>query len=414
MAKSAKELLEAAKIDLILRHPFFGMLVQKSEPTISTAVPTAGVTKTGKMLVNPAFIEQQGNADRGRLVFLLAHEAMHVVFAHLPRIHGRDSQVWNIATDAVINDLLCEEKVGTAIPGGVYMPGSKDRSADEIYLELMRKAQANKKQKQEKSDSGDGEGQGNGSGQNGSQGDDDNDDGLPRNAVGLGDLDPKEAEGMSEGERRAAEAQAKQSLAQAAHVAKMQGRMSGVLGDFVRQFIDAKLPWQELLERFMTSKSERHLSWNRPNKRYAGRVYLPRRERLPGMGPIIIGVDVSGSIGDHELNVFMSEVNRILEMARPTEVHVLYTTSEVEHVETFSREEYPVKLETSNRWYGGTHMPAIFEWAEENDIEPDACLIFTDMYTDFGEAPNYPVLWCATTEHTAPWGETIRVEVGDE
>jgi predicted metal-dependent peptidase len=60
---------------------------------------------------------------------------------------------------------------------------------------------------------------------------------------------------------------------------------------------------------------------------------------------------------------------------------------------------------------GGTHMPAIFDKLAEEGITPDALVILTDGYTDYGEPPGYPVIWVCTSEQVADHGETIPIKV---
>ena len=79
--------LKSAMIALMLRCPFFGSIAMKRPLALDENAVTACVTMDGTIKVNPAFVE---TLDREQLMFLIAHEAMHVVYAHLPRLMGRD------------------------------------------------------------------------------------------------------------------------------------------------------------------------------------------------------------------------------------------------------------------------------------------------------------------------------------
>jgi hypothetical protein len=35
----------------------------------------------------------------------------------------------------------------------------------------------------------------------------------------------------------------------------------------------------------------------------------------------------------------------------------------------------------------------------------------TDGYTDFGQDPGYPVVWCISSDVDAPWGDNIHFEL---
>lgn len=70
--------------------------------------------------------------------FVMAHEFLHAALLHHRRAAGRDPYLWNIATDYVINSWLIDMKVGTMPEGVLYDPMLKDKSAEEIYDEIIR------------------------------------------------------------------------------------------------------------------------------------------------------------------------------------------------------------------------------------------------------------------------------------
>jgi predicted metal-dependent peptidase len=100
----------------------------------------------------------------------------------------------------------------------------------------------------------------------------------------------------------------------------------------------------------------------------------------------------------------------ILQAANPERVHVLYVDTSVQRHDTFECGE-----EFSLRFYsgGGTDMPAGLEYIAEQGIDPDVCVVLTDMYTNFGSEPAFPVIWCASTDVVAPYGTTIRFTMED-
>ncbi|MBO7526440.1 MAG: hypothetical protein J6T74_00920, partial [Clostridia bacterium] len=83
-------------------------------------------------------------------LFIIAHELMHVKFEHMYRIMGKDGQrrdpeLWNQATDAIINANL--ERDGFKIKEGyVNMPEALNYSAEEFYEKLLREKQAEQQQ----------------------------------------------------------------------------------------------------------------------------------------------------------------------------------------------------------------------------------------------------------------------------
>lgn len=382
--------IEKAKVQLLIRHPFFGSIVMKRPFIMDDSVGTACVGRDGQIKISPKFAE---SLTVQQLVFLLAHEAMHVVYAHLARMGDRDPEVWNIATDAVINDMLQSCSVGAPIEGCVSMPGSKDKTAEAVYAELMKNAKP----------------QG-GSGGSGAQG-----DGQGKGPL-IKDIRPEEAKGITKEQAARAVTEGKIEIAKAAQTARMQGKLSGGLAKLIEEYIKTTIPWHQVLERFMTGKAERHLSWNRPNKRFLKSAYMPRRDRLPSMGEIVVGIDVSGSISDREVARFMGHLNGIIEQCHPEKVHVLYVTSEVELVETFEEQDYPIKP-TSKRFYGGTDMCEVVRWTEDNAPDAELVVTFTDGWTDWPRESPCDLVWVITdknvTADRVPLGEVLYDEEQD-
>jgi predicted metal-dependent peptidase len=73
------------------------------------------------------------------VLFIYVHELLHAALLHHARGRGRDSHVWNLACDFVINGWLVEMGVGR-LPsiGALYDPRVQGMSAEEVYDLLER------------------------------------------------------------------------------------------------------------------------------------------------------------------------------------------------------------------------------------------------------------------------------------
>lgn len=360
--------LDRAKVALALDHPFFASILMKRKLIARDDIPTAAVDQRGQIYYNPKFVE---SLTVPQCVFLLAHEVGHVIGQHAARLGSRNAKKWNIAGDAWINDMLRAADVGEFIAGGVAMPGSKDRTVDEIYNELP--------------DPTDGNGKGPG---------------------GIGDDLLDEGQPMTDDERQRLDAELRVDIAQAAQAAKMQGKMPASLAEIVADIVNVRTPWYEILERYMVSFTKTDYSWSRPNRRYlSSGHYLPSTGNTPQMGEIVVQIDVSGSISKQELDYYNGHLQAILQATNPERVHVLYVDTSVQRHDVFEcGEEFDLRFYSG----GGTHMPAGFDYLAEQGIDPDVCVVLTDMYTNFGTEPGFPVIWCASTDVVAPYGTTIR------
>lgn len=362
--------LDKAKAQLVLDHPFFASILLKKPLTADNSIPTLCVNARGAIRYNEQFIN---SLSVPQIVWGLCHEIGHVIGQHAFRKKHRDHKKWNYAGDAWINDMLRDCRVGEAIPNTVDMPGSKDKTTEQIYDELPD------------NDGGDGEGFDNGLG------------------------DDINYEDMTEDQIKELEAQVKVEIAQAAQAAKARGKLPGRLAEIVTDILNVKTPWHEILERHMTNLVKSDYSWTRPNRRFIGAgAYLPSAGKLPSMGELVVQVDVSGSISQRELAYYNGHLSRIIAQCAPTKTHVIYTDTDVQRYDTFEQGA-EVTLEFFSG--GGTHMPAGFDFVAEHGITPDAFVCLTDGYTDFGNDPGYPVIWCISSNIQATHGETVHFEM---
>lgn len=370
--------LEKAKAQIVLDHAFFSHILLRKQLIEDPTISTLAVNARGDIYYNPEFVE---SLPVPQIVWGLCHEIGHVIGQHALRRKYRDHKKWNYAGDAWINDMLTDCGVGEPIPHTVNMPGSKDKTTEQIYDELP--------------DDGGG---GGGSGGNGG-GD------QPEFDNGLGD-DIK-YEDLTESEIKEIEAQTKVEIAQAAQVAKMRGQLPGALAEIVADIIEVKTPWYEHLERYMVGMTRQEYTWTRPNRRFE--QYLPSIGRTPAMGAIGIQIDISGSISKQELNYYAGHLSRIIEQCRPTQVEVFYTDTEVQKHETFLAGE---EIQLTHYSGGGTDMCAGFEYLDEHGIDVDVMVTLTDGYTDFPTQTSVPSVWCISTRDIkSTIGESVHFEI---
>lgn len=362
-----------AKSLLILDHPFFGTACTKRPIIYTDTVPTAAMSATGQMYMNVDFCAP---LSVRQLMFLLAHEAMHYMLAHGLRRGHRDPKAWNIAADKVINDTLIDAGVGDFIDGGVTLDGAREMAAESLYDE---------------NDDGDGEGPG----------------GLG-NDIG----DPTDADGqpLDDATIHQLEAEAKIDAIQSAKAAKAVGKLPASIERIIEELVNVTTPWYDILERFMAGKIKDGYSWNRPNRRFIARnIYIPGTDYVPKMGPVVIGVDTSGSIGPDEIAMFNGHINRIIDTCNPEVVHVVYCDYDVAGVDEYTPQDFPVTIQCKGG--GGTSFKPVFDWIDNNAIEPECVVYLTDGYGDQSEfTTNHETVWLTTGTEAFDWGHVIKFE----
>ena len=135
-------------------------------------------------------------------------------------------------------------------------------------------------------------------------------------------------------------------------------------------------------------------------------MYLPSISG-EALGEIVFSIDCSGSIGEEELTQFASEIIKVFQDLSPKKIHIVYFDSEVCHYDCFEDEEPVIKPHGG----GGTMFSPIFQYINDNDIEPVCCVVLTDLCCDdFGPEPSYPTLWVSNHKGNAPWGEIVYME----
>ena len=135
-----EEKLITARVGLLLRHSFFGNLATRlrmvdctDDPHINTAA-----TDGRHFYFDTKFIDK---LSPKQTEFLFCHEVLHNVFDHMGRRGTRDPDIWNIAADYAINQILVDDKIGDKITQVKIFQDNKYRgkSAEEIYDIIFNK-----------------------------------------------------------------------------------------------------------------------------------------------------------------------------------------------------------------------------------------------------------------------------------
>ena len=169
-----ERLLQDVKRLMVTRYPRFAQEIANANLQFRTDLPYHTAATDGKNIYfDPNYLESLSDNDK---LFIIAHELMHVKFEHMFRMTDkngkmRDSHIWNIATDAIINANL--ERDGFKIKEGyVNMPEALNYNAEEFYEKLLKEKQEEQQQQSDNGQDQDGQqnGQnGQGNSQNGQQ-----------------------------------------------------------------------------------------------------------------------------------------------------------------------------------------------------------------------------------------------------
>lgn len=389
MEITKEKALDKAKIGLlsIKNSNFISTILFNLKFSWKEDIPTAQ-TNGLDLHVNPDFFMDLTKEGR---IFLLAHETWHVAFQHMLRLDKRkrdNFDVWNQATDHYINIMLIDSGY-QMIQGGLADHQFSDQSvwsADKIFDYLMNNP--DKQQPNFQSDftapGTDGDQAGDGSN---------------------GGMTPEEVQRKVE-----------DIIVKASVTSKMSKDAAGTIpGDIevnLEKLLNPKLPWNVILQNFMSSYGKEDYSWSRPNRRYISqRLYVPSLYS-ESLGHIACAVDTSCSVSDTQFNAFRSEIVTLQERYHPEKLTVCDFDTQIHKVHVLNKGEDAKKIKFSGR--GGTNMQPVFNYYTKPENKPIVLVVFSDMEcSPIEEDPGFPVIWVRLPGcgFTPTFGTTIEFDV---
>jgi predicted metal-dependent peptidase len=321
------------------------------------------------------------------------------VFDHFGRLGSRIPKLANIAQDYAVNQILVDERIGEKITEVDICLDSKFRGLawEEIYDQLFGKLEKMSMEDLLK------------------QLGDQLDEHLKEQGPGEGD---QEGEGKGQPRISKEDAQAirdeiKQAMIQSAAAAGA-GKTPAGIQRMIKDLTEPKMDWRQLVRQEIQSIVRNDYSFTRVNRKsmHSGAI-------LPGMKEattidVAIAIDMSGSIGDVDARVFLSEIKGIMDQYEDFKIDLwcfdtdIYNHKAVTHDNAHDLEEY------EPAGGGGTDFEANWQFMKEQGLQPKKFIMFTDGYPCGGWGdPDY----CDTlfivkgnTSAESPFGQTVIYE----
>jgi len=383
---SASDRITKARVRMLLKHGFFGQIATRLQLVEEPGIPTAAVDGK-KFYYNADFVQKLSDDE---LVFLVGHEVGHCVWQHFLRRGDRRRDVWNMAGDFVINQILVDERIGAQIKAVPILLDNKYRgmASEEVYEELMKNAvkiQATLDIHMDGDGNEDGEGEGKGF----------------------------KGEPLTEEEKKALSDELKEAVLQAAQ-ASGAGNIPKGFQRLINDITAPKMNWRDMLKIQLNSIIKNDYSFMRPNRKgwHIGAV-------LPGMLPgdevnIAIAIDTSGSISESMLKDFLGEIAGIMDQFDSYIVRVFQFDTHVYGEEIFSSDSNSDIRTYEVRGGGGTDFEVIFSHLKNEDVTPNQLVVFTDgePWGSWGDADYCDTLWIvhSNSNKKAPFGVTTHYE----
>ena len=335
--------------------------------------------------------------------FLILHETYHKLFKHLTtwqHLYKDNAQLANMACDYVINLMITDEN------RDLFAVMPKDAEGNNIGLldekfRNMDTAQVYKILKQEQEDNEGDQGQGEG------------------NGAGLDEHDWEGAQEMSADEQRELAQEIDQAIRQGALTA---GKVGSGGNRAIDQLLQPEVNWREVMREFITEtcRGTDDSTWRQPSRRHLAMGMLRPSGITERVGELVVSVDASGSVGQHEVTKCLSEIKGICDMVKPESVRILYWDTKVCADELYgdvagacaSLEQ--LTQTTKPRGGGGTNVQCVPDYIRDNNINAQAVIVLTDGYLggDWG-AWTMPLLWgILDNKHAQPTiGKTLHISL---
>ena len=305
--------------------------------------------------------------------FLILHECYHKLYRHLitwKHLWDENPQLANMAMDFVINLKIADDNKDAF----ATMTGQLTVGCDDEKYRGMDTAQVFNMLKQDPPQGG---GQGNGSspgdgGGNGTQGN--------ASPQGFDEHDFEGAQELSPADQQELARDIDEAVRQGALIA---GKMGSGGDRDLQDLLQPQVDWREVMRDFITTTctGSDYSTWKRPNRRYIGMGhYLPSgiSERVD---ELVIATDKSGSIGDREVSVALTEIKSIADTIHPEAVRLLYWDTQVCQDEKYDMHELDTMVtSTRPKGGGGTSVECVPAYMTDKNITPQAVIVITDGY----------------------------------
>lgn len=365
----------AARVKMLFEKPFFGNLAARLILVDASSWCKTAATDGKFLYYNREFIK---SLSKDELLFLVAHEILHVIMDHMGRRQGRDPKLWNMANDYIVNYVLVDEKVGSMPKMGLYDKRFTDEMTSEEVYDILKKDSVTIKMTLDEhlelgADAGDGDGDGDAKGQE-----------VEVTITGK-DGPPK----VSEEDLQKIRNDLKAAMIQSAQAVGADKVPRGIRR-MIDELVYPKMDWRELLDAHIRSSVKDDYSFQRPPRRgYGTGFILPTQDYMETID-IAVAIDCSGSMTKEMLRDFLSETAGIMQTFADFKVRLWVFDDKVYNYVEFTPENVDTVKDYPMAGGGGTTFEANWEFMKREGIEPQRFVMFTDGYPNAGWGdPNY-------------------------
>ena len=413
ISEDARLRVMAARIVAQARWPYLSTLLFNLKIVESSQLPTLAVDDGWRMYYSPDFVMEQ---TAEALATMVLHEALHCVNQHGPRFRALSQSrhlhvTWNFAGDVGINHVLDRAQM----PWGDFEPlrfthlskfeVNPEMGTEKIFFTIVEYYEQHPEEVDQFSDCGSIIG------------------GEARDyEISRGDSDNP---AIKSDQQDVIRDQVAQEILKHAY-AKGIGSIPGELLRWAQELLEPTIDWRKALAgAFRTSLAtvlgRRDYVYTRPSRRQSAmrignhEIILPSM-RKPAPPAIAIIVDTSGSIGNDEITLFLSEVDGIVKANGISQgVTVIPCDADIGEIQKLRSRGAITTLKLTGG--GGTDMGVGIAAAGKLRPTPKIVIVLTDGFTPWPTSLPKGVetlIVCLTAEEslstTPNWAKTILIE----
>ena len=320
----AEEMINKAIQEIVFKYNAYAPIISSFRIVYSDMIPTMGVDKYARLMVNPDFVVKNQAYIKG----IVIHEVLHIFFGHTTDTRSKlaytdDAQhnkIANIAEDCAINQFIQE-----SLPDGAVLPHTLkqmlkkdinidyDKSAEYYYDIIVANMEKN--------------GKGNGKGDGDGDGEEEMENGMCSTDMVASDEIQDELDKMGV-EHISQEEVNEKVLETAQEICKSQGHQYGGLTQFAKEMMDPKVDWRPLLQ--ATIRNAEKKVWTIHSKqtfkrvsRRSSQILIPKRNGQKIS--VALSFDTSGSISSDMVNQFLAEIKSCMKYSEIKECALWHT-----------------------------------------------------------------------------------------
>lgn len=309
----AEEIINKAIQEIVFKYNAYAPIISSFRIVYSDMIPTMGVDKYARLMVNPDFVVKNQAYIKGVVI----HEVLHVFFGHTTDTRSKlaytdnaqHNKIANIAEDCAINQFIRE-----SLPDSAIMPNTLTQIVGNVDIKYDETAEYyydiivnNMKEEEQKNMN------------NNMCATDEMADGNIQD-----EMDKMGVEHISQEEVN------EKVLETAQEICKSQGHQYGGLVDFAKEMMNPKVDWRPLLQATIRNAEKKvwtihaKQTFKRVSRR-SGQILIPKRNGQKIS--VALSFDTSGSISSEMVNQFLSEIKSCMKYSEIKECALWHTSN---------------------------------------------------------------------------------------